>query len=500
MERRSGPGEAYEAIESFVKSGREPALLEPGESHFALRPGNFSLDWHNGRLTLQVWDEQRNLARRIAGVEEQKPGKMVLRIERFGKQEGRIYLLDLARGATSAGRQSARMAFREAFRRSLWRNFPDWRIAELSMEPNLRESLSPAYPRALLRKGASGCAVLGVPPEPGAGAGALTFALIWLDYLRRRERRLAIESLALFLPDSDAQATCLRLRWLDPRAARFATYVYSKEGYEEQVDPRDFANLYTRFDVWHGPSPALAPEAAAWVERICRIPYVERKARGDGAVALCVRGLEFARAAGAGLTFGLERKTPAFERHIEEIEALAREIARLRSPTAPDHGHPLYRLQPEGWLESQVRAHIERIGPQLAPSPVYGQVPAFGGGERGVIDLLAADRDGRLSVIELKASEDIHLPLQALDYWMRVKWHLDRREFAGRGYFPGQPLGVEAPRLLLVAPALEFHPKTEVILRYLTPEIEVERVGLAAGWRENVEVMFRARGAERPGA
>jgi hypothetical protein len=29
----------------------------------------------------------------------------------------------------------------------------------------------------------------------------------------------------------------------------------------------------------------------------------------------------------------------------------------------------------------------------------------------------------RLAVGELKADEDIHLPLQALDYWPRVEWH-----------------------------------------------------------------------------
>jgi hypothetical protein len=47
------------------------------------------------------------------------------------------------------------------------------------------------------------------------------------------------------------------------------------------------------------------------------------------------------------------------------------------------------------------------------------------------------DYSGRLAVLELKASQDIHLPLQALDYWIRVKWHLDRDEFSSHGYFPG---------------------------------------------------------------
>jgi hypothetical protein len=95
-------------------------------------------------------------------------------------------------------------------------------------------------------------------------------------------------------------------------------------------------------------------------------------------------------------------------------------------------------------------------------------------------------------VIELKASEDIHLPLQALDYWMRVKWHLDRREFSTQGYFPGLELRNEPPRLLLVSPALSFHPSNEHVLRYLLPDIEVERIGVGLEWQKELKVMFRS--------
>ena len=56
----------------------------------------------------------------------------------------------------------------------------------------------------------------------------------------------------------------------------------------------------------------------------------------------------------------------------------------------------------------------------------------------------------------------------------------------------------EAPRILLVAPALEFHSTSELVLGCLKPEIEVARVGLAADWRHELRVMFRLRGAERP--
>lgn len=486
------------AIERFLATARTPALLEPGEDQFALAEGQYELQRRGGRLVIQVWDDTRNLVRRVLAVREERPGRLALTVERFARQQGQVLLLDLARSKPAEERRGVRLVFREQFRRSLLRQFPGWQVAELSTEPNLEESLSPAYARALVKKGALGLAALAAPPEPGAAAGALTFGLIWLDYLRRRERRLTVEGLALFLPQAEARSIYLRLPFLNPNAARYMPFVYSPEGYEDRLDPADCGNLDTQLDPVSQLSQASPPRVAAWVERLCCLPFVERVALNGGGASLRVRGLEIARATQRGLVFGLEQRTAAGEGNLAEIEELAREVALRRSAGAADRDSPLYRLQPEAWLESQVRAHLEHIDSSLYPSPVYGQVPALAGGERGVIDLLAADRHGRLAVIELKASESIHLPLQALDYWMRVKWHAERGEFSQRGYFPGIALRPDPPRLVLIAPALEFHPKTETILRFFAPEIDVERIGLGAAWRKRPAVMFRVAGARRP--
>ena len=210
------------------------------------------------------------------------------------------------------------------------------------------------------------------------------------------------------------------------------------------------------------------------------------------------------RATEGQLVFGLDRrKHLATQAHLAEIRELARGIAEMRHAAAPDRANPLYRLHPEAWLESQVRANIQELESTLCPRPVYGQVPQFAGGERGVIDLLGVDNMGRLSVLELKAAADIHLPLQALDYWMRVKWHLEQGDFTRAGYFPGTALSAELPRLFLVAPALDFHPSNETVLRYLAPESQVERIGIGIEWRQELRVMFRAsksHGARSPQA
>ncbi len=73
---------------------------------------------------------------------------------------------------------------------------------------------------------------------------------------------------------------------------------------------------------------------------------------------------------------------------------------------------------------------------RLEPDCLYSQVPAFSASDRAMIDVLDVTREGRLAVVELKADEDIHLPLQGLDYWSRVAWHHARGEFQRFGYFP----------------------------------------------------------------
>ena len=113
------------------------------------------------------------------------------------------------------------------------------------------------------------------------------------------------------------------------------------------------------------------------------------------------------------------------------------------------------------------------------------------GGEHGILDLLTVTRSGRLAIIELKASEHIRLPLQAGNYWLRVRKHLERGEISGYGYFPGVELQRAPPLIYLVAPALRFHPSTDEILKFLSTELEVARVGLAENWRRGLRVVMR---------
>ncbi len=176
---------------------------------------------------------------------------------------------------------------------------------------------------------------------------------------------------------------------------------------------------------------------------------------------------------------------------------LVRLAAAVRHKDGPKN-HALWRMHPERWLESLVVTNVAALDGRLRPEPVYAKVPAFAAADRAMIDILATTREARLAVIELKADEDIHLPLQGVDYWSRVAWHQSRGEFAQFGYFPGRELSVQKPLLMLVSPALHVHPTIDTILRYLSPEIDWEVLGIDERWREEIRVVFRKRPARTP--
>jgi hypothetical protein len=142
-----------------------------------------------------------------------------------------------------------------------------------------------------------------------------------------------------------------------------------------------------------------------------------------------------------------------------------------------------------------LRGDLAEIVPHIRREFVYTQVPAFSSSDRGMLDMLTVTRSGRLVVIELKASEDLQLPFQGLDYWMRVRrLQVDgAAQFQRHGYFPGVELSGEPPLLYFIAPALRIHPANEVVLRHLSRDVEWTLIALGEAWREQRTVVFRKR-------
>jgi hypothetical protein len=209
-------------------------------------------------------------------------------------------------------------------------------------------------------------------------------------------------------------------------------------------------------------------------------------------VWLRFRGLAFARWDDGRVFFGCPDAAQELDpSSFPALKKLAQQLEIYRHPLASGTRHVFYRAQPERWLEAIVREDVTRVDAALDPRFVYSQVFAHAGCEHGILDLLTATRSGRLAILELKASEHIHLPLQAADYWLRIYRHLEERNFARYGYFSRVELQSAPPLVYLVAPALRFHPSTDTLLKFVSSDLEAVRIGLAESWRRGLRVVMR---------
>jgi hypothetical protein len=482
----------------MVAAGRVE-VRENGAWLAALEEFAYEVRRQNENALLHLSSGQANQVRLVTRIVRQEPERLTLEVSRLGRpRPARLEFL-AARKKPAAGRL-AREQFRARFQDLLARQFPDDAIASLTAAADLEHSLSGSYVRGLLRSGSNAWAVLGAAPaeHPAVYDGLLTFGLIWLDRARQSASGGRVAGLRLFFPEGTGRATAHRVAALSP-VIPVELYEYDPQsGRARAVDPLDAGNV----ESWlaqRRETEAILGAAAPFLDRVRR--YAPEAIQphfvaGAGHLEIRYRGLPFARWQPDAVFFGVgdrqqllsPGREPAFEKLLKDLEA-------QRSAQATETTRHLYRAQPERWLESMVAADPLRVDARLDPRFVYAQVPALSMGDRGVMDLVGVTRDGRLTVLELKAQEDIHMALQAVDYWLRVRWHHAREEFSRYGYFPGVTLDPRPPRLLLIAPSLRFHPATDVILRHLNPQIAIERVGLSEHWRRGLKVVLRQGGA-----
>jgi len=396
----------------------------------------------------------------------------------------------------------------------------EWASDGLRTAMDLEKSFGPAYARGSLVHGQQAWAVIAVNAEETQATvdGILTLGVLWLAHCREHAggRRLYC-GLRMIVPRGMATLTASRLPWMNTDAAQWELWEFDEKTEEmEQRDAADHGNLKTRLIRAASEDAArerLAESTARVMELVPKAMRtgVEQKVRSGAEVGFLLHGLEFARVrigyTGQSfnrtqeITFGAGvNETPLTEENKDELRELVERLFARRSASG-DKRDVLYRMQPERWLESELRRDVSLIDAHLDAAHVYTQVPAFAGSDRGMLDLLSVGKDGRLAVIELKADEDLHLALQGLDYWIRVRWHHQQNpdaasglgEFQRHGYFGGVWLAERAPRLYLVAPALHVHPATDVILRYLSPRVEWTLVALDERWRKQIKVVWRKR-------
>jgi hypothetical protein len=483
-----------QALESLAGSG-SVEVHEDGALLAELSGLHYEVRRQGKHALIHLWSEERNLVRRVLGIVEQSSRHLVLEVQRFGRNRpGRLEFVSTER-ARSASRLT-REKFRARFRRLLAEQFPDEEIRSLTAAPDLEHSFSGAYTRGILRRRGQTWAVIGVSPAEDAATtdAILSFGLLWLDWTCEHARGSATAGVRLFLPAGRSRITAHRLQALAP-SAKVELYELDETGQRaRRVDPQDIGNLAT----WLTPRREVEQTLASARETIEKIRALDPGAidavvpPGTREVSLRFRGLEFARWRNAEVAYGLSPpRRPLRPTSWKSLEDTIHELQTFRRPQPGNTNHPLYRAQAERWLETLALANPARLDAQLDSRYLYSQVPAFSAGDRGVLDLLGVTRSARLAAVDLKVSEDIQMALQAVDYWLRVRQHQLQGDFSRYGYFVGLELQRNPPLLYLVAPGLRFHPATETILRYLSDDIEVLRIGLNESWRSGLQVVFR---------
>lgn len=512
-----------EILEEYLAEHPAAALLEDGRVLFDMRRARYSVTESHGRCLLQLWSDERNLVRTVIEIRPRAQSLRVMTRRMGAPKPQALEIVPSSDRRTPTARDSSRRNYQHTLERVLSRTFPGAKIDGLRSAMDLEHSFGPAYIRGRLLRGTAADAVIGVSEAESAATidGILTLGILWLDYCREKaDVRRHFGGLKVIVPRGTERTTAERMAWLNHAAADFDLYALDERSEElEQVDFRDIGNQTARLVHAFSTEAALERCHAGIEKLIALLPpgaqsRIEIRPRSAAEVGLSLHGLEFARVRNGAvahsfarqqeITFGAgANETPL----TEETEDLCRELCArlfLSRHRAGAHRDALFRIQPERWLESEFRTGLASLLPSLRADVLYSQVPALSSGDRGMLDLLTLDRNGRLTVIELKADEDLHLPLQALDYWIRVRaLNADRQRtamsdrplsaFEREGYFAGSEVSELPPRLLLAAPALRIHPANLPVLRYLSPEVDWELIALSEHWRQELNIVFRKR-------
>jgi hypothetical protein len=464
------------------------------EAHHAAADVSFA------KLILSCWGEGWSRSWRVVNCEATAP---FLRLQ-CTKQMGRaVCILELRRGPATGEAALTRDEFAPRLAAIIESSFAGLRVERAVTARYDQRHLSGVHARLVINDRGKTVAGIGVGERESQSNidAALGAGIIWLDVLRRK--KTSINRLLIFAPRHRTTTIATRLTAVRAAGANISLYeVDESEGMAHPVAAFDQGDLsdHLRRAAMRAQWPrerALSPEVIALVESIRRLaPDLIETYQRDRWVLLSIRGLEFARVsiARSQVEFGpgesKEKLNPGNQSRLEELVS---EIIARRDGDSDYRNDLLFRAQSERWLESIIRRDVSVIDASLDSRYVYSQVPAYRGEQRSFIDLLTVTREGRLVVIELKVAEDSEFPLQGLDYWLRVEWHMLRGDFQRRGYFNGIKLANAAPLLYLVAPLFRFHATTGLIAGSILERVPIYRIGLNENWRAGARALLSER-------
>lgn len=488
-----------EEVMGTVATLKQPALWLDGKRIGMLEDMNFWMECSGNFLMLGFQMDAKSVRRRVLNVSHGPEGKLAITTNHLGRPE--TFEIESELSLSGHFKQSRRR-FQKYVETLILENFPKARILHSVVYSDLMHSLSGKYVRLIFKSGQSHWNVIAVNPweDPSTIDGVLSAGLIWIDILKSRSSRHA-GKLLIIAPSERLLVLKSRLSWIR-NAGRQTQLLGLDSDYDKLafIDIADSGNLDTSLTQVHAYSSWKNECGSERLQRLMglapgEIEAIQRTA--SNWISFRIRGLEFAQlhqGKQGKLMYGIDKMRPVRSpADWDSLEACVCRILQERRLAALNHHNPVYSLQSERWLESLVLKDIRLIDPDLDPRFVYPQVPAFLGGDRGMIDILSVTREGRLAILELKVSEDIELPMQGLDYWLRVRWHHQRNEFQFKGYFPGLTLSSAPPVLYFVCPQFRYHSSFPVIIRHIHSSVPLVQVGINENWRSGIQVVQKRR-------
>jgi hypothetical protein len=490
--------ELFFRLSEFLDTGFEFLVIAGAGAQLSLKRDEIICSFERGRVFLKCATDAGPKAWQAAAAEQAERKLTVSVLGRAGGEKESLELIPRITAADMmAAIKEARLRKAIEIAEVVAENFPQSKLVKVRLSQGIRAGEYGTNAQILLQTGPGQQAAIFAPvvSKVANGEGFLASAISWFINVSERAKKARIEQLWLMadkrtLNKLKKLVALFRPRW------REQIFLFAIGIENRTVTPIKVPELSR---LWREkprrvklPGEQYPTETAA--NMIALAPEAIDIAYSAHGETLRYHGLPFARVrtllGQEKAWFGTERKRRVpLENSLEEFGAFFTELAQNRNAAAENRSHYYYRAAPEQWLESILRRDITRLDANLILSPLYHQFRA----SAGQIDLLAARRDGRLVVIELKVAPSREVVFQAADYWRQIELQRRSGNLAKARAFGEMEILDEPALVYLVAPALSFHHDLEFWASVVSPKIEVYQYVLHENWRKSIKVIERRK-------
>ncbi len=387
--------------------------------------------------------------------------------------------------------------------------FPNLKIEKASINDRVRLNYKVGVARLLLSQNELLIAAVGISSyEKNCNLQTLLAeGLKWLSITGNRFKPILINKLMIFAPVKIVTLLAERLTLITQGQQRIELFeVDERQNTILPVNPFDQGDLglslardiklsATKSKCKKNTNSSICDidEQIDWIKSLAPSLVEIKPNHNKNKLSLHINGLTFATAYLGQypcIRFGNQERLALENR--TKLQGLVKEIAFYRHSSSLNKQHLYYRTAAELWLEAILSRDLACLDPTLLKHWFYRQVLVTKQNHR-FIDLLAVDSEGQLVIIELKTVEDIDLPFQALDYWLRIEWYRLRGDLSRKGYFPGTKLKNSPAKVYLVTPRLRCHQEFNFLASLVDKRVPLYYIAINDNWREELKIESRQK-------